>query len=101
MQHGLAVVPVWIILGAVLFLVVFSILLLVLAPKGQRPPDDNWNGVFYSNRDDRALLVPKRFGIGYTLNFGHPWSWVVLALILLGAAFPFVLAAVFMSHLPR
>ncbi|WP_263367169.1 DUF5808 domain-containing protein [Edaphobacter bradus] len=100
MPHRLAVVPVWIILGIVLSLVVISLVLL-LAPKGQRPPDEAWNGLFYSNRDDPALLVPKRFGIGYTLNFGHPWSWAVLAVIALGAALPFVLTAVFMRHLPR
>jgi uncharacterized membrane protein len=34
--------------------------------------------MFYVNRDDPALLVEKRFGIGYTLNFGHPGSWLLL-----------------------
>jgi uncharacterized membrane protein len=48
------------------------------------PPDrtaaqpDHWRGVIYVNRDDPALFVPKRFGIGWTLNFGRPASWVVL-----------------------
>ena len=32
----------------------------------------------YINRDDPALLVPKRFGIGRTLNFGHPLAWVII-----------------------
>ncbi|MCL4452292.1 MAG: DUF5808 domain-containing protein [Candidatus Thermoplasmatota archaeon] len=36
-----------------------------------RNDDINWKaGVFYMNRDDRSLLVPKRFGYGYTLNLG-------------------------------
>jgi uncharacterized membrane protein len=48
-----------------------------------RDDDTFWKlGTVYINRDDPALLVPKRFGIGRTLNFGHPLSWVIiLALI--------------------
>ena len=46
-----------------------------------RNDDTNWKaGVFYMNRDDRSLLVPKRFGYGYTLNFGHLATWMVLVL---------------------
>jgi uncharacterized membrane protein len=29
------------------------------------------------------LFVEKRIGLGLTLNFGNPVSWIVLALILL------------------
>jgi uncharacterized membrane protein len=48
-------------------------------PVGDRTDDRNWKaGMFYVNRDDPALLVEKRFGIGYTLNFGHPGSWLLL-----------------------
>ena len=36
-----------------------------------------WRGIFYFHPNDPALLVPKRFGIGYTLNFGNPWCWAV------------------------
>ncbi len=51
-------------------------------PKGDRMPDERWLwGAIYVNRDDPALFIPKRFGIGYTLNFGNRWSWVILALI--------------------
>jgi uncharacterized membrane protein len=42
-------------------------------------------GVFYVNPDDPSLFTPKRFGIGYTLNFGNPRSWLVLAVALLPA----------------
>jgi len=32
----------------------------------------NWVlGIFYVNRDDPSILVERRFGIGYTLNFGN------------------------------
>jgi uncharacterized membrane protein len=47
-------------------------------------PGDHWKlGVFYANRDDSAIFVPKRFGIGYTLNFGHVAAWIIMALTLL------------------
>ncbi len=50
-------------------------------------PDQNNNhwrlGVFYFNRQDRRLLVPKRHGIGMTLNFGHLAAWVIIGLIVL------------------
>jgi uncharacterized membrane protein len=44
-------------------------------------PDDDqyWKyGVFYVNRNDPALFLEKRAGIGWTLNFGHPLSWVII-----------------------
>ena len=58
-------------------------------PVGDRTADRYWKlGLFYVNRDDPALIVEKRFGIGYTLNFGHPGTWLVMgalaALVLLG-----------------
>jgi uncharacterized membrane protein len=31
-------------------------------------------GVFYVSRDDPSILVEKRFGFGYTINFGNPWA---------------------------
>jgi len=45
--------------------------------------DEHWKmGVIYFNPEDPALFVEKRFGIGYTLNFGHASSWLILALVL-------------------
>jgi uncharacterized membrane protein len=53
------------------------------ASMGGGMPEDHWKaGVFYVNRDDAALFVPKRFGIGYTLNFGHATAWVIMGLVL-------------------
>jgi uncharacterized membrane protein len=44
-----------------------------------RDDDRFWKlGMFYVNRDDPALLVAKRFGIGRTLNFGNPLAWVIM-----------------------
>ena len=91
----------WLLLGPILLVGAFSILLPWMAGAGKRPPDDGWRGVFYSNPDDPALLVPKRYGIGYTLNFGNRWSWVVLAFVLLLVAVPVILSAVMMRRLPR
>ncbi|MFL5395552.1 MAG: DUF5808 domain-containing protein, partial [Myxococcales bacterium] len=34
------------------------------------------------DRDDPALFVPKRVGLGYTFNFGHA-SAIALAFVLL------------------
>ncbi|MGA9751097.1 MAG: DUF5808 domain-containing protein [Acidobacteriota bacterium] len=51
--------------------------------RGDGTPDSCWKkGMFYVNRDDPALWVPKRFGIGYTLNFGHRGAWVILGILL-------------------
>jgi uncharacterized membrane protein len=56
--------------------------------------DDYWKaGAFYWNPDDPAILVPKRVGIGYTLNFANKWSWIALATILLAALLPVFLFA--------
>ena len=47
-----------------------------------RDDDKYWKmGMFYVNRDDPSLFVEKRFGIGFTLNFGRPLGWIVLAVI--------------------
>ena len=46
----------------------------------------NWKwGIFYFNKKDKRLLVPKRLAfLGITINFANPWSiLLVLALILL------------------
>ncbi len=51
-----------------------------MAPVGDRTPDSAWKwGLFYVNAQDPALVVEKRFGVGYTFNFGHPVAWVLLA----------------------
>lgn len=49
-------------------------------------PDDDrfWKGgLLYVNRDDPSFLVPKRFGVGWTLNLGHPLAVVILVAVLL------------------
>ena len=68
----------------------------VLARRGAKEPLRNpgaWRGgVFYADREDPALFVPKRSGFGHTFNFGHPMA-VVLTLLLLLVPLVFVAAA--------
>lgn len=42
--------------------------------------DAHWKlGVFYVNHDDASIFVPKRFGVGWTVNLGRPATWILLA----------------------
>lgn len=48
-------------------------------------PGECWSlGGIYYNPEDPALFVPKRLGWGYTLNFAHGLSWVILGGLLGG-----------------
>ncbi|WP_219106722.1 DUF5808 domain-containing protein [Austwickia sp. TVS 96-490-7B] len=64
----------------------------VPALAGSESVDDDaswiW-GVIYCDRDDPALFVAKRIGIGYTINVGHP-----AGMLLLGGLFVVTAAAV-------
>jgi len=45
---------------------------------------DPWIGLFYVNSRDKRLLVPKRTpGMGWTINFGNPTSYILLIVIIL------------------
>jgi uncharacterized membrane protein len=64
-----------------------------------RDDDRYWYaGVFYNNPDDPALFVPKRFGLGWTLNFGHPQAKLVLigvlVVILVTSLLPVLIALI-------
>ena len=63
-------------------------------PIGDGTLDRHWKaGLFYVNRDDPAVFVEKRFGIGYTMNFARPLSWIILILLVgIPLALVFVLA---------
>ena len=52
--------------------------------------DEFWKwGIMYNNPNDPAIWVEKRVGIGWTLNFAHKESWVIIFMIL---AIPLALA---------
>ena len=40
-------------------------------------------GLFYVNPDDPRIWVPKQLGLGWTLNFAHRSSWLIMGLLLL------------------
>lgn len=41
--------------------------------------DSHWPlGVFYYNPEDPSVVVPKRFGVGWTLNMARPATWIAL-----------------------
>ncbi|MCS3530377.1 DUF5808 domain-containing protein [Chryseobacterium sp. JUb7] len=40
-------------------------------------------GLFYFNKEDKRLFPPKRFGLGWTINFANPWSVSAFLLILI------------------
>lgn len=49
-------------------------------------PDDDvfWKaGLFYVNPDDPALMVPKRIGVGWTINLGRPGGVAIAVLTLI------------------
>ena len=54
-----------------------------------RDDDRHWKGgLIYVNSADPALFVPKRFGVGVTINLGHPGGMAIgiVTLLLLVAA---------------
>lgn len=59
-----------------------------------RDDDRYWYGFFYYNPDDPDVIVPKRYGIGWTVNFGRPagklFAIALLILILLPLVMLFV-----------
>lgn len=57
-----------------------------LRPSDRLVKDDDaqWPlGVFYFNREDPSVVVPKRFGIGWTINCARPAAWLLVAAIVL------------------
>lgn len=57
-----------------------------------RDDDQYWKlGQFYFNKNDPGLFLEKRFGVGWTLNFGRPVAWLsFLGIIALAIIIPFL-----------
>jgi len=52
---------------------------------GHTDDDRHWKlGIIYYNPSDPTLFLEKRFGVGWTVNFGRPvaWLFVILPLII-------------------
>ncbi|WMT50596.1 MAG: DUF1648 domain-containing protein [Ferroplasma sp.] len=59
--------------------------------------DKYWKGgVIYVNRNDGRILVPKRFGVGFTFNMGHPAGIAILAALIAIPAI--ILILIFVVH---
>lgn len=65
-----------------------------------RDDDRCWfgGGFFYYNPDDPAPLVPNRYLMGVTLNFGHPLAKLLVVIVVGLLLVPVVFAIAF--HLP-
>lgn len=49
-----------------------------------RDDDQYWKlGQFYFNKNDPAIFLEKRFGVGWTINMALPLSWVILLAVIL------------------
>lgn len=49
--------------------------------------DALWHlGLFYVNREDPSVVVPRRFGVGWAMNWGNPKSWGLTALLIAAIA---------------
>ena len=62
--------------------------------------DDNkeWKaGVIYDNKEDNSIFVPKRFGIGYTINIGNKKGVVIFILLIIGIPLVVVLIIILMA----
>jgi uncharacterized membrane protein len=57
----------------------------------ERENPENWKlGIFYFNKKDSRLIVPKRVKLlGWTFNFAHPISYMIIALIFIFVYYQF------------
>lgn len=83
--------PIWFELSTLLFIpatvALFYIYFRYVRVRKSKGPilddDARWAlGMFYFNPSDPSCFIEKRSGIGYTLNFAKPLSWVLLLGIL-------------------
>jgi uncharacterized protein DUF5808/uncharacterized protein DUF1648 len=83
------VVPAWLMVGAVLAVTAGFLWPIIRISQesgsgSDGTPDECWKfGQIYYNPNDPALMVEKRFGVGYTINFGNRASWLLIGLLVL------------------
>ncbi len=91
------VVPIWLVLAAVLAVTAGFIWPIIRISQesgsgSDGTPDECWKfGQIYYNPNDPALMVEKRFGVGYTINFGNRASWLLIGLLALIVLVPLLL----------
>jgi uncharacterized membrane protein len=79
-SHFIAVMTIYLVLVAAISFWLLRRGGLILSSPSTEPydstPDSGWHaGIFYFNKADAAVIVPKRFGLGWTLNFARPTAW--------------------------
>jgi uncharacterized membrane protein len=55
-------------------------------PPKENPTNPNkWKfGIFYCNKDDKRIFAPKHVKqLGWTINFAHWQSWLILLIVIL------------------
>jgi uncharacterized membrane protein len=74
------------LIGAALAVAVGVAAVLAASLRATRPapgdPESHWRGIFYIDRDNPSIFVPKRFGLGWTLNLGRPGGQALLAALI-------------------
>ncbi|MEZ0106084.1 putative membrane protein [Catenulispora sp. EB89] len=60
-----------------------------------RDDDRYWKlGLLYYNHDDPSVFVPKRFGVGWTINFARPaGTGMIVGLLLIPIVLPLILGS--------
>jgi uncharacterized membrane protein len=88
--------PLWVLVAPAIFVLAAIALIYRVVKDPHRPaeitPDECWylGGIYY-NPQDPTVFVQKRFGFGYTFNFGSRWSWILMAVVV---ATPLVISVV-------
>lgn len=83
-RFGLRVMGWMMGLLAGLFALGLTLMVRRLRSEGLTGPSDHYRwGLFYVNQTDPRIWVPKSVGVGWTLNFSHAMSWLLLVLMLL------------------
>lgn len=79
-------------IGALVLCIVLGVVLLFLEARRllvSAPDSDNYRwGLFYVNAEDSRLWVPKRIGVGFTLNYARPSAWWITLLLLMVVVVP-------------
>lgn len=81
----IVVVVLILVVGSVVLSVVYgqsgSRILRRLEDSTEMPSDNDmyWKlGIFYCNGEDSSIVVPERFGIGWTFNWARPTTWILV-----------------------
>ena len=94
--NSIGTLPLLIMLGLFALALVFVVRIIgisrTIGSGGDGTPDECWKlGMLYFNPADPAIFVEKRFGVGYTCNFGNRMIWLFLGLIVVFSLIPLLL----------